>query len=279
MKPGEVRVIDGFVPSAPLLKPDDPRIRGYGFSAAIEGVSEAVMVEDGIFDFKPPPGHRIVVFGVRFDRHGSTDHSRPVRATVVADGRRTAVDFSFGGGEGPLVAVAVATDAAQVQFEMAAAGLAQTFSLTDRKRVGPQPGVLYRDANGPEVVTDVNADRVVRAEDDAATSSLTVTLQRARLSWFAPLPADGRDVETPASPDKAFLVVEAEADSTDGPHEEFGNVPGGDVKVRLPDGTVVAGRHAGPDDGLLSGAYYFEVPADTTAATVHRPGRCTGEAS
>jgi DNA-binding SARP family transcriptional activator len=271
MKPGEVRVIDGFVPSAPLLKPDDPRIRGYGFSAAIEGISEAVMVEDGIFDFKPPPGHRIVVFGVRFDRHGGTDHSRPVRATVVADGRRTAVDFSFGGGEGPLVAVAVATDAGQVQFEMAAAGLAQTFSLTDRKRVGPQPGVLYRDANGPEVVTDVNADRVVRAEDGTAASSLTLTLRRARLSWFSPGPVTGADdaeVVTPSSPDRAFLVVEAEADERDSTFEDFGTVPAGDVKVRLSDGTVVDGRHAGPSDGLVSGSYWFEVPADTTTATV-----------
>jgi DNA-binding SARP family transcriptional activator len=271
MKPGEVRVVDAFVPSAPLLKPDDPRIRGYGFSAAIEGVSEAVMVEDGIFDLKAPPGHRIVVFGVRFDRHGGTDHSRPVRGTVIADGRRTAVDFSFGGGEGPLVAVAVATDAGQVQFEMAAAGLAQTFSLTDRKRVGPQPGVLYRDANGPEVVTDVNADRVVRAEDGTATSSLTVTLRRARLSWFSPGPSmgfEGTEVLTPPSPDRAFLIVEAGADDDGSPFEDFGTVAARDVKVRLPDGTEVEGRHAGPSDGLVSGAYWFEVPADTTAASV-----------
>jgi DNA-binding SARP family transcriptional activator len=271
MKPGEVRVIDAFVPSAPLLKPDDPRIRGYGFSAAIEGVSEAVMVEDGIFDFKPPPGHRIVVFGVRFDRHGGADHSRPVRATVIADGRRTAVDFSFGGGEGPLVAVAVATDASQVQFEMAAAGLAQTFSLTDRKRVGPQPGVLYRDANGPEVVTDVNADRVVRAEDGTGSSSLNVTLRRARLSWFSPGPSMGfgdAEVVTPSSPERAFLIVEAEADEGGSAFEDFGTVGARDVKVRLADGTEVEGRHAGPSDGLVSGAYWFEVPADTTAASV-----------
>ena len=270
MKPGEVRVVDAFVPSTPLVRPDDGRLRGYGFSATVDGISEAVMVEDGIFDFKPPPGHRIVVFAVRSARHGDSDYSRPVRGTVVVDGRRTAVNHSFGG-EGPLVAVAVPLDAGQVQFEMAAADLVQTFSLTDRKRIGPQPGVLYRDPNGPEVVTDVNADRTVRAEDDPAGSSLTVTVRRARLGYFSPGPAMGAgdaEVVTPSSPERAFLIVEADADEAASTFEEFGTVPAADVKVRLADGTVVEGHHAGPSDGLLSGAYWFEVPADTTTASV-----------
>jgi DNA-binding SARP family transcriptional activator len=271
MKPGEVRVVEAFVPTTPLARPDDARLRGYGFSATLDGISEAIVVEESIFDFKAPPGHRLVVFAVRFDRHGEVDRSRPVRGTVIVDGRRTALDFSFGGEEGPLVAVAVPLDAGQVQFEMAAAGLAQTYSLTDLKRVGPQPGVLYRDPNGPEVVTDVNADRVVRAEDGTAASSLTLTLRRARLSWFSPGPAAGADdaeVVTPSSPDRAFLVVEAEADERDSTFEDFGTVPAADVKVRLADGTVVDARHSGPSNGLVSGAYWFEVPADTTTATV-----------
>jgi hypothetical protein len=48
----------------------------------------------------------------------------------------------------------------------------------------------------------------------------------------------------------------------------FEAVPADDVKVKLADGSLVAARHAGSTAGLLAGAYWFEVPADTTTATL-----------
>lgn len=72
----------------------------------------------------------------------------------------------------------------------------------------------------------------------------------------------------PSSPERAFLIVDADADEIASTFEDFGTVPATDVKVRLADGAVVEGRRAGPSDGLVSGAYWFEVPADTTTASV-----------
>jgi hypothetical protein len=238
MEPNAVWVVDAFVPGTPLDKPEDNRLRGYGFAASIEGVSEALMVERVFGDYKPAPGQKILVFAVKFDRYGPRDHDRPVRGTVVVDGRRTAVEFPFNS-DGPLIAASVPVDAVDVQFELAAAELAQTFSLTQRKRVGRQPVALYRDPAAPEVVSDVNADRLVKAADDRVTASVSVTLKRVRLSWFSP----PEPVTTPASTDRAYLVAEAEAEAEpggstgEGSFEDFATVPASDVKLRLsPDG-------------------------------------------
>jgi DNA-binding SARP family transcriptional activator len=267
MDPNAVWVVQAFVPGAPLEKPEDARLRGYGFSAQVEGISEALAVERTFTDYKPAPGHKIVVFGVKFDRYGQRDFDRPVRGTVIVDGRRTAVDFPFNA-DGPLIAASVPLDVKEIRFELAAAEVAQTLSLTQRRRVGRQPVVLYRDPAAPEVVSDVNADRLVKATDDRVTASLSVTLKRVRLSWFSP----PEPVTTPSSTDRAYLVLDAEAEqgdySGDGSFEDFGTVPGSDVKLRLADGTEVEAKHAGETDDLLSGSYYFEVPADLTTATV-----------
>lgn len=277
MEPGDARFVDHFVAAGPLQDPADGRLRGYGFSATVGQIGEASSVEFRSYVNTAPRGYKIVVFGVRYSIQGERrDYDRPVKGTVVIDGSRSPLDFDFGQAGDRTVAAAVPAGAKEVLFEMASAGVAQTFSLTERRRVGAEPAVLYRDAAWPDVVSDLTADRVVKAKDDDASASVTLAVKRVRLSWFSPGPTASGSAEdpimTPSTPDRAFLIVEGEGFSDargDGPYfKGFEGIPASDVRLKLPDGSTVEARHAGDTEGLLGGAYYFEVPATLGSATL-----------
>lgn len=273
MAPNQARAVDHFTAAGPLADPPDGRLRGYGFSVVISQIGDASEVEYGLFSDHAPAGYKIVVFKIDYQDQGTRDYDRDVKGTVIVDGSRLPVDYITG-----VIAACIPAGAKQVLFELASAGVAQTFSITEGKRVGPQPEILYRDAAWPDVVTDLTADRVVKARDDKATAPVTIALKRVRLSWFSPgraVTGESTDtITTPSSPDKAYLIVEGEgySQTPDDPStpifKGFEAVGPSDVHLRLPDGTTVSARHAGETKGLLGGAYYFEVPATLGSATL-----------
>ncbi|HSH62473.1 MAG TPA: BTAD domain-containing putative transcriptional regulator [Acidimicrobiales bacterium] len=268
MSPNEVLGVDAFV-GAQTEAPGDGRLRGYGFATTLTGVGTAQGADRGVSTLRPASGQRLVVFALRFDLlREANDARHPVHATVVVDGRRTALpdeDFVVSGER--LYAASVPREARQVHFEMSAAGVAQTFSLTERRRIGDQPIVVYRDPAGPEVVSDLNAERTVEAANPQQRGAVSLLLKRVRLSWFSP----DEPTTTPPSLDQAFLILEGSGDGVQPPYgsPEFGRyfsdfeaLPTEAVKATLPDGSVLNARHSGSTKGLLGGGFYFAVPAD-----------------
>ncbi len=270
MAPNSVLSVDGTV-GARVDTPADGRLRGYGFTAHLDRIGTAEAIEDRGSTLRAAAGQRLVVFALRLDitlRY--SEH--PVRATIVVDGRRTSLpDGDFVRSAELQYAASVPSNATKVDFELATAGYAQRFSLTERRRVGEQPAVLYRDPIAAEPFTDLNAERTVAASDQRQRGAVRLLVRRVRLSWFSPT----EPVTTPHSPDEAFLIIEGEGDGVQSPvgsddygryFSEFEAMPVEAVTATLPDGTSRTAQHGGDTDGLLAGAYYFTVPADLAAA-------------
>lgn len=270
MAPNSVLGVDGTV-GARLETPADGRLRGYGFTARLDSIGTAEAVEDKGSTLQAAAGQRLVIVALRFDPT-IEDSDHPIHATVVVDGRRTSLpDGDFVRSGELLYAASVPSDAARVEFELAAAGYAQTFSLTNTRRVGEQPAVLYRDPVTAEPSTDLNAERTVAASDERQRGAVRILLRRVRLSWFSP----GEPITTPPSPDQAFLIIEGEGDGVQPPYgsddygryfSKFEAMPIEAVTATLPDGTSLTAQRGGPTEGLLGGAYYFTVPADLGSA-------------
>lgn len=280
MMPGEILGVESLI-GAEMTTPADGRLRGYGFAATVTAAGTTEAAEANLATLGPASGQRLVAFSLRFDlvRH-ELDDAHPVRATLVVDAKRTSLDDGdFVASDERTYVASVPAGAKQVALEMSAAGLAQTFSLTERRRVGDQPTVLYRDPVGPEVETDVNDEATLAATSARGiTGAVSITLKGARLSYFSP----GEPITTPGSPAQAFLVLEASGEGADEPERgvafyDFTAVSASGVVAHLPDASVVTARHAGPEDGLLAGWYYFVVPADIAGARVSiEPGTVEG---
>ncbi|HVE46683.1 MAG TPA: BTAD domain-containing putative transcriptional regulator [Acidimicrobiales bacterium] len=279
MEPGEIIGFESLI-GAEMATPADGRLRGYRFAATVTaaGTTEAAKAAGANFStLRPASGQLLVAFSLRFDLLGDdSNDAHPVRATVVVDGKRTSLDdedFVASGERSYVTSVPAATK--QVRFEMSAAGVAQSFSLTDGRRVGDQPPVLYRDATGPEVVSDVNDEATLGASSttDGMKGSVAIAVKRARLSYFSP----GEPITTPASLAEAFLILEASGDGVEPPSsssdsgnffQDFTAIPASALKAHLPSGAVVGARHIGSEEGLLAGFYYFAVPAELTGARI-----------
>jgi DNA-binding SARP family transcriptional activator len=260
----------------PLAAPADGRIRGYDFAFTVTKAGNVRRVKRLMGWDVAGDGQRLVGFKVRIDRTPEgIDHK--VRGALIADGSRIPIyegDFDFVPGEYGYVA-SVPAEAKEVQLELSSGGYAQTFSLTQLKRVGPEPTVLYRDGLSPDVVKDNAGERTLRVTQVSTgdKGSLTFVLEHARLSFFTP-PEPVGPADDPA---KAFLVIEADVFSPDSGEAQFAHtkaLPSSALTATLPDGTVVPAQHNGPDDkAYMSGYYYFPVPGDTEAARVTiKPG-------
>jgi hypothetical protein len=170
----------------------------------------------------------------------------------------------------------VAATAKDVHVELAASGLEQSFSLTQRARVGTQPVVLYRDRQAWQPLVQVNAEQDVATPDPVdglPGAILPIRVHDVYLSWFGPdSPAD-----VPASVDRAWLVVDATSqdDSLIGsryPHFLSGS-GAGQVTVTVPGGQPIASQlfNVGTGEngvGVFDGIYAFTVSADVTTATL-----------
>lgn len=268
----DVEAYDG----AQFTAPADGRIRGYDFAFEVTEAGPVARAKRLLGWDAAGDGQRLVGFKLRVDRTPKGfDHE--VQGAVIADGGRIPIpdsDLSVVPREYGFVA-SVPAGAREVALELSAGGYTQTFSLTQLRRVGPEPIALYRDPLGPEVVRDNAGERTLRVTDPASRDkgSLTFNLERVRLSFFTPpepvAPAD--------DPSRAFLIVEADVHSPDSGEAQFAShraLPASAVTATLADGTVIPARHAGPeDDGYMSGSYFFDVPADIEAARITvRPG-------
>lgn len=277
MDPNTIWSVERFI-GPQMTTPEDGRLRGYGFAATITSTGTTEAATRLYSPIGPAPGQRLVAFALRFELlRESSDDAHPMRAILVIDGRRTSLeDREFErSGERSFVA-SVPTATTQVELEMSAAGLAQSFSLTEGRRVGMQPVVLYRDPVGPDVVNDLNDEVTLQGTNTAENikGGVAITLKGADLSYFSP----GEPIGTAGSPDRAFLILEAtgdgvepsSSDANDGQFfSDFAALPASTVKVHLPDTTVVESRRIGDSkDDLLGGSYYFDVPADLRAARI-----------
>ena len=266
MGPNKVLDVEAF-DGAQFRSPQDGRVRGYDFAIVVTEtgpVSRARRIGGWL---TAGDGQRLVGFKLRLDQtQRGMDHR--LHGALIVDGARIpAEDYLFSVREGEHAYVAsIPAGAAEVQLELSAAGLAQVFSLTTLARVGAQPTVLYRDGLSPDVVKDIAGERTLRLIDveTGGQGALVIDVEKVRLSFFTP-----PEPVTPADdPARAYLVIEADADAGAGRQafDAAAALPGSALTATLPDGTVVEAIHSGPEDEeLLSGAYYFPLPADVEA--------------
>lgn len=251
--------------------PADGRIRGYGFGFTITKAGPVQRFTLGGDWYHAADGQMLVGFKLRIDSP-SPGYDHPVRGAIVADSGRIPIgDSAFDLQRGEWAyAVSVPAGSNDVALELSAGGYAQTFSLLQRSRTGPQPTVLYRDPLAPDVVRDDGGEATLRVTDvrSGKKGSLTFALKHARLSFFTP-PEPVGPADDPA---KAFLIVEGEVASPDTREARFDPyeaLPASALTLTLPGGAVVPAQHSGPvDEGFMSGSYYFEVPGDVEAARV-----------
>jgi hypothetical protein len=131
-----------------------------------------------------------------------------VTGILVVDGQRSTLPApDSDDGTAPIYyRASVRAPAVDVSVELAASGLAQTFSLTHQTREGTQPGVLYRDRETWEPVVQVNGEQDLVTPDPTdrlAGATLPIRVHSVYLSWFGP----DSVADVPASPDEAWLVL------------------------------------------------------------------------
>lgn len=266
-----------------LAKPADGRIRGRGFTVTITGTGRVTTADDrtGLHSIHAAPGQRLVGLTLRFQLQDRqyVDDAHPILGTVIVDGQRldTPDDLFRVSGDRTLVA-SVPTDARDIDFAVASAGVEQAFSLNRLRRVGDQPTILYRDRRGPDPVVAANTEQTLPGPRD---TGLVIGVTEARISYFTPEPVTHAD-----KTDAAYLWITATATSTDADlidPEASRPLDAQAVQLRLPDGSTVNARHHGDRDGLLAGTYVFAVPADLTKArlsiqpgTIPSPGASDG---
>lgn len=284
MEPNSVLAADKLQ-GAQLERPADGRLRGYRFAVTITDAGTADAFERLVSTFRAAEGQRLAVVAFRFDLLTTDSSDHPVHAVVIVDGKRTSLDDrDFVRSGERTYAASVPTDAKDVDLEVSAGGVAQVFSVTQRRRIGDQPAVLYRDLTGPEATNDLNVERTLAAKspDDGRKGAVSITLRQARLSYFSP----DEPITNPPTPDEAYLILNAIGDGVEPSSKspEWGNyfsdfspVPASAVKAKLADGATVDAQHTGDGKGLLGGSYFFTVPAATSGATVTvTPGTVDG---
>ena len=248
------------------------------------GVKFATHVGLGASAVQAAPGQRLVVFGLQGahvgqNRDVDNNLAPPVTGTFVVDGQRRELPIpDHDDGTAPVYyRASVPASAAHVEVELAASGLAQTFSLTSGARVGVQPVVLYRDRVAWQPRVQVNGEQDLLTPDPVdglAGATLPIRVHDVYLSWWGP--ASVADV-APA-PDQAWLVVDATSqdDSQIGTGKYLHYLSGltaDQVTLTLPGGHTIASQLLNPGTaehgvGIFDGLYDFAVPADLTTATL-----------
>ena len=284
---GPDSVISISDPGTSLGVPPDGRLRGYQFAGQVLGVATGTKLGQGTSAVVATRGQRLWVFGLRLtdgtDDGGSPD---PVMATMVVDGTRIQVplpDSYRNGGNphstfdtGPMYWVAsVPAAASDVAIELAAAGLAQTFSFTKMAREGTQPAVLYRGSNSWQLTQPLSGEHDLATPDpDGYTTNavLPVKLTGVTLSWFGP----DTTSDVPSSPDQAWLLPSLSSLNYDNPGNGmcFPSLPSSDITLTIPGAppiptTVFPGLGTDrPRLGAFTNSYGFKVPASITTATL-----------
>ena len=267
-------------PGVALSAPSDGRTAGDGFLSEVTGVGIGYRFGSGKQAWQARPGQRLVAFSLAGTLPGQNVNGNTVTGTLIVDGVRQPLPAQPPNPPVDYLA-SVPVDTRDVAVQLAAGGLAQTFSVTAGAREGVQPAVLYRDRLDWQTVDQIGETINFPTPDPAAgllaSASTDVELTSATLTWFGPDPTD----PTPADQSKAWLVL----DLTSGQHDPnvlesltyTSGLSGQEVTLTQPGGqpvpSTVTGR-GGPNDlvsagtGITGGIYYFQVPADLTTATL-----------
>ncbi|MDA8034806.1 MAG: hypothetical protein M0T71_11665 [Actinomycetota bacterium] len=301
---GQVREITA--PGMALVTPADGRLRGPAFTASVTGVAwpgSAAPVTPA--DLVPAPGDRLVVFALQVTEpttvvsgtSGGAPLSAdltfgPSAASVPLGAITAAIESIYAGGptatgtETLVASVPVHEHA--VDLVLSQAGFSQTFSLWHLTRVPPAPTVLYRDPSSSTVASATLPSGHLLLSDAATHfhQPALVTTDSAVLSYFAP----GSGGQTAPNPKEAELVVQLEADASQGPLGFYlwatSSLAGDRLVLHVPGHAPVTGATSPMlntstgqnDDGLLDATYSFVVPADVTTATLDiTPGTTPGE--
>jgi hypothetical protein len=275
-----------------FTRPADGRIRGYGFSALVAGVAAVDSAGPSSDPVSAGSLRHLVVFSLDLTTVSASDGlgdgaAPPLSADISIGGSHLAINTSGLRRHGEATyAVSVPNGSTDVDLQLTAADLTSTFSLTTLHRVANQPTVLYRDPTLPDVNVKSNQSVVipVEAPEEDFTGEEILEVKSVILTEFEP----GNPSVHPDDPGEAYLaVVGTDAEDADPPPgygtgshfvDGFSGLPPSDLTLTLPgDQVVTAAQSGSTTDGLLSGTYYFVVPANVTAATLSvAPGTVSG---
>jgi hypothetical protein len=273
---------------SPYLAPPkgDARIRGFGFAATVSGDECAQTVGLAPDAVSAIPGDMVCAFSISFGYAvqpwvNTEGQNVPGLSGSVTDGAThaaiTADDLYTTDASEFAISVPKGSDAV---LNISDAGFTQSYSLTEQKRVGISPPVLYRDATYWEVSSYPETRAVLHdvgvSDDKTATEGVSVA--DLHLTYFRP----DDPLIRPPSPSEAFLDVGFGYSSDPGPSgDTFGNfrtLGGTAVQLRLPGGRVENSVLIdNPVSGILDADYVFVVPADfSRGSLLIRPGVVVG---
>jgi hypothetical protein len=261
-------------PGVELTAPSDGRLRGLGVAMVVTGAALVDRAGQGDSLLRAGARQHLLVFSLRrVSLPGSQVVQGVEPALAVVEGsQRMALDITTVSQTHPSAfAVPVAASRTEAFLELTSGGVSQRFDLMTLSRTGPDPVALYRDADTPDVLAQPSGQATVSAAvpTDGFAASLAVNLTQLRLSWYSPGPSGG----TAPDANHAFLSVEARYNSTIDNAGHFigaftAAVPADHVHLVLPEGTTITAQHTGDTSDLLSGTYYFLVPANLSTATL-----------
>ena len=283
--------------------PSDGRLRGQDFTAVVSKVAwpQSVQSTSGV-DYVAGSGRRLVTFTVAVtqptDDSGMLNAPTAVTGAVRVNGAAIPVSMTrinqeiAGGASGSTEATgtdsfvgSVPAVTHSVDLVITEDGFNQSFDLWTLKRLPPSPSVLYRDQTSSSVTgtPSIPFHLSFTNPTDGFTSTDNAQVSSATLSYFAP----GQSLQTPKSPDEAYLILGLESSYPDIPYGQpnsghffssFNPMAGTELTFTPSGGSPIDGlsnssvfsstNAASDDDGLFDAVYFFTVPATTTGGTL-----------
>ena len=287
--------------------PSDGRLRGPDYTATVSRVAWPQSVGSVSNLFGPPvyvagSDHRLVAFTLSVTQppadSGQLNPTTQVTAAVLVGAPQLPVSLDSidgqiaelrpGSAEATGVdsfVTSVPADDHAVVLELREGGFTQQFNLWTLKRLPPSPTVLYRAPTTSTVSGTAAAPFHLSFTNPADGFSSTDNAQvtSAQLTYFAP----GTTLQTPKSPNDAYLVLGIQSSYPDIPYGQpnsghffssFNPMAGTELTFTTNGGSAVDGlsntsafvstNAASDDDGLFDAVYFFTVPATTTGGTL-----------
>ena len=288
-------------------EPSDGRLRGPDYTATVTRVAWPQSIGSVSNLFGPPvyvadARHRLVAFTLSVTQppadSGQLNSTTEVTGSVEVGGKQLAISLDLINGQiarlHPGSAEATGVDSFvtsvpsndhAVVLELSEGGFTQRINLWTLKRLPSSPTVLYRAptsssvtgaASGPFHLSFTNPADGFSSTDNAQVTS-------AQLTFFAP----GTTLQTPKSPEDAYLVLGLQSSYPDIPYGQpnsghffssFNPMAGTELTFTPTGGSAVDGlsntsafvstNAASDDDGLFDAVYFFTVPATTTGGTL-----------
>ena len=285
------------------IAPSDGRLRGQDFTAVVSQVAwpQSVQSTTGV-EYVAGNGRRLVTFTVAVtqptDDSGLLNAPTGVSAALKVGNASLPVSMTrinqeiAGGTSGSAETTGTDSFVASVpavthsvDLVLTEDGFSQSFDLWTLKRLPPSPTVLYRDQTSSSVTGTPSTPFHLSFTNpaDGFTSTDNAQVSSATLSYFAP----GQSLQTPKSPDEAYLILGLQSSYPDIPYGQpnsghffssFNPMAGTELTFTPNGGSPVDGlsnssvfsstNAASDDDGLFDAVYFFTVPATTTGGTL-----------